>query len=387
MQPSGTNPIDGDQRPGGPSSGDAPGALLETVAAYRPMLDVVRFLAAIWVMLSHARAVKGGGVAVSVFFVLSGYLIGGLLVAEKRRTGRIELTEFYFKRLLRIWVPYYIVLAFVFGLFVARGQWAAPGFHERTFAALTYTYNLINDIRGDIHPIWGSFNQIWSLSIEEQFYLVAPLLIGALPAGLIAPACLALAAVSLKVSPLYGGLFMGVLMAALTSRRQAAPKDVPPSARAGLIAAFLAASIALFVSGQQGADQASLQTYLLSCVIVLTAYYIPMPQRTHGVLRTLGLMTYSYYLIHTLPAYFLSAVYRRVTGHAEWSVGMGILVSLLALPISYAFVRWIELPTLRLRSRMLKGRSPLIAYAPYLAWGVSLIGIAGLIYAAGHRPW
>ena len=65
---------------------------------------------------------------------------------------------------------------------------------------------------------------------------------------------------------------------------------------------------------------------------------------------------------------------------------MGIFVSLLALPISYAFVRWIELPTLRLRSRMLKSRSPLIACAPYLAWGVSLIRIAGLIYAATHRP-
>ncbi|OJW25724.1 MAG: hypothetical protein BGO49_24165 [Planctomycetales bacterium 71-10] len=290
--------------------------MLETVAAYRPMLDVVRFLAAIWVMLSHARAVEGGGVAVSVFFVLSGYLIGGLLVAEKRRTGRIGLTEFYFKRLLRIWVPYYIVLAFMIGLFIARGQWTAPGFHERTFAALTYTYNLINDIRGNIHPIWGSFNQIWSLSIEEQFYLAAPLLIGFLPAWAVAPACLALATVSLKVSPLYGGLFMGVLMAALTSRRQAAPAEISPPARAAMIAVFLAASIALFVSGQRGADQASLQTYLLACVIVLTAYYIPMPRQTHGVLRTLGLMTYSYYLIHTLPGYFLGAVYRRVTGHA-----------------------------------------------------------------------
>lgn len=386
MQPSGTNLIDADHRTEAPSPGDSPGELLETVAAYRPMLDVVRFLAAIWVMLSHARAVHGGGVAVSVFFVLSGYLIGGLLIAEKRRTGRIGLTDFYFKRLLRIWVPYYIVLAFMIALFIARGQWAVPGFHERTFAALTYTYNLINEIRGNIHPIWGSFNQIWSLSIEEQFYLVAPLLIGFLPAWGVAPACLALATVSLKVSPLYGGLFMGVLMAALTSRRQAAPAEISLPVRWTMIAVFLAASVALFVSGQQGADQASLQTYLLACVIVLTAYYIPTPQRTHGVLRTLGLMTYSYYLIHTLPAYFLSAVYRRVTGHAEWSVPTGIFVSLLALPISYAFVRWIELPTLRLRSRMLKQRSPLIAYAPYLAWGVSLIGIAGLIYAAMHRP-
>ena len=51
-------------------------------------LDVVRFLAAMWVMLSHADAVRGGSHAVALFFVLSGYLIGGQLVCEKLAAQR-----------------------------------------------------------------------------------------------------------------------------------------------------------------------------------------------------------------------------------------------------------------------------------------------------------
>ena len=188
---------------------------------YRPVLDVVRFLAAIWVMLSHADAVKGGGHAVAIFFVLSGYLIGGQLVDEKRRSGTIRLREFYFKRITRIWLPYFIVLAGMITLFVARGQNSVPGFYERMFGALTYTYNLMNVIRGNIHPTWVSFNQIWSLSIEEQFYLVVPLLIGWIPVRSVVPVSLLLTVLFMFVLPLYAGLVLGVLLAATLERTAA----------------------------------------------------------------------------------------------------------------------------------------------------------------------
>ncbi len=121
-------PAAGSQLVDGPSSKPQRDAL-----PYRPVLDVVRFLAAIWVMLNHAHAVKGGGHAVAIFFVLSGYLIGGQLVDEKRRSGAIRLPEFYFKRVTRIWLPYFIVLTGMIALFVARGQNSIPGFYERMF--------------------------------------------------------------------------------------------------------------------------------------------------------------------------------------------------------------------------------------------------------------
>jgi hypothetical protein len=72
-------------------------------------------------------------------------------------------------------------------LFIARGQDAVPGFYDRMFEELTYIYNLNNVVRGNIHPTWVSFNQIWSLSIEEQFYVVVPLLIGWVPVRTIRP--------------------------------------------------------------------------------------------------------------------------------------------------------------------------------------------------------
>lgn len=349
---------------------------------YRPVLDVVRFLAALWVMLSHTGAVHGGGHAVAIFFVLSGYLIGGQLVHEKRRSGTIRLPDFYFKRITRIWLPYFLILAGMIALFVARGQDAVPGFYERMFSALTYTYNLLNDIRRDIHPTWATFNQIWSLSIEEQFYLVVPLLIGWIPVRTVVPVSLFLMVLFMFILPLYAGLVLGVLLAATLERTAAASLSLQVVIL--LDAAFVVAFGLLFAVGQTNISQVSWITYLLSGIVVLLASTITVPQRMHNGLRYLGLMTYSYYLIHSLPGYFLGALYRRILAVSVIPIWLHIVFGLLALPLSFLFVRWIELPTLRIRSEILKARSPWIHCAPWLAWGLSLVGVIGLFYFSLH---
>ena len=116
----------------------------------------------------------------------------------------------------------------------------------------------------------------------------------------------------------------------------------------------------------------------------LLASYVALPRRMHSGLRYLGLMTYSYYLIHTLPGYFLGAFYRRLVSTSELSVWVHIGFGFLALPLSFLFVRWIELPTLRIRGELLKAGSPAVRYAPWLAWGLSLVGVIGLIYLSRH---
>jgi peptidoglycan/LPS O-acetylase OafA/YrhL len=369
--------------PPGTGSEAGPAAARPVAAfAYRPVLDLVRFLAAIWVMLDHAGAVRGGGHAVAIFFVLSGYLIGGQLVSEKRASGAVRLPEFYFKRVTRIWIPYFTVLAGYIVLFYARGQDAVPGFYERMFGALTYTYNLVNDIRGYIHPTWVSCNQIWSLSIEEQFYLVVPLLIGWMPVRTLVPVSLVLTVLFLWVLPLYAGLALGVLMAAGLMRSQAPELSRGVSIAAGI--GFLAAFGVLFAVAQTRITQDSLITYLLSAIVVLLASYVALPRRMHGGLRYLGLMTYSYYLIHGLPGYFLGALGRRLLSVSGFPVWVNIGFGLLALPLSYLFVRWIELPTLRIRGEFLKRGSPAVRYTPWLAWGLNLVGVAGLIYFIWH---
>jgi peptidoglycan/LPS O-acetylase OafA/YrhL len=359
-------------------AGDTP----RVVSPYCPGLDVVRFLAALWVMLSHAGAVGGGGHAVALFFVLSGYLIGGQLVCEKFASGTVRLPEFYFKRVTRIWIPYFTVLTGYIALFFARGQDAVPGFYERMFGALTYTYTFVNQIRGNIHPTWVSANQIWSLSIEEQFYLVVPLLIGWIPVRAVGTVSLVLTVLLLWALPLYAGLALGVLIAASLMRSQATNVSLRVSVAVG--SALLAALGLLFAVGQTHITQSSWVTYLLSSVVVLLASYVALPRRMHSGLRYLGLMTYSYYLIHTLPGYFLGALFRRLLSISGFSVWVHIGFGLLALPLSFLFVRWIELPTLRIRGELLKAGSPAVRYAPWLAWGVSLVGVIGLIYFSRH---
>jgi peptidoglycan/LPS O-acetylase OafA/YrhL len=117
---------------------------------------------------------------------------------------------------------------------------------------------------------------------------------------------------------------------------------------------------------------------------VLLAGHVALPRRTHSGLRYLGLITYSYYLIHTLPGYFLGAFYRRLVSTSELSVWVHIGFGFLALPLSFLFVRWIELPTLRIRGELLKAGSPTVRYAPWLALGLSLVGVIGLIYLSRH---
>jgi peptidoglycan/LPS O-acetylase OafA/YrhL len=114
-----------------------------------------------------------GWTGVDLFFVLSGFLIGGQLFAKIARDQQISYGEFYFKRSLRILPAYFAVLA----LYVIF-----PGFKERSelpplWRMITFTQNLGLDASKE-----GAFSHAWSLCIEEQFYLIFPLLIIALTA-------------------------------------------------------------------------------------------------------------------------------------------------------------------------------------------------------------
>jgi peptidoglycan/LPS O-acetylase OafA/YrhL len=114
-----------------------------------------------------------GPVGVDVFFVLSGFLITTLMLRELSRTGRISIRAFYIRRFLRI-IPAYATLLFV--VFVLeRGGWSELTSRD-WIAASTYTVNFLQ------HPAW-EIGHVWSLSIEEHFYLAWPLLM-ATTAGL-----------------------------------------------------------------------------------------------------------------------------------------------------------------------------------------------------------
>ncbi|WP_442587326.1 acyltransferase family protein [Pedobacter sp. AW31-3R] len=107
-----------------------------------------------------------GGLGVGVFFVISGFLITSLLIRENERQGSISLRSFYLRRSLRIFPAYYMLMAIYFMLQSAGYLHLS---HLHWAAILTYTTQFIKDT-----PI--EITHLWSLSVEEIFYLLWPLL-------------------------------------------------------------------------------------------------------------------------------------------------------------------------------------------------------------------
>jgi peptidoglycan/LPS O-acetylase OafA/YrhL len=147
---------------------------------YRPGLDGLRAIAVVTVVAFHARGgtFPGGYIGVDFFFVLSGYLITSLLVGEHRRTGRISFTHFYARRALRL-LPGLILVCSV----VVVAWLLVPSLpdHNATLTgvvtALTYTSSPV--AAGQMSHL-GAMLPTWSLSVEEYFYFLWPLLLLAL---------------------------------------------------------------------------------------------------------------------------------------------------------------------------------------------------------------
>ncbi len=142
---------------------------------YIPSLDGLRAIAFFIVFIPHAQPFKAlpGGFGVTVFFFLSGYLITSLLREEARKTSGISLKEFYLRRLLRIFPPCYITVTLVSAL-------AAAGlvYNRESYASLVSAYLYFSNYWNVLG--WGNLpaglGVLWSLAVEEHFYLLFPIL-------------------------------------------------------------------------------------------------------------------------------------------------------------------------------------------------------------------
>jgi peptidoglycan/LPS O-acetylase OafA/YrhL len=148
---------------------------------YRPELDLLRFAAFMMVYVSHAFpqrkgashlmiAIKRtGSLGVPVFFALSAFLITELLLKEKSTTGSVDVKAFYARRILRIWPLYFaaIFLAYALSFLVPSADF--------TFAALAAYVLLVGNWYSILHGFLPlGFGTVWSICLEEQFYLVWP---------------------------------------------------------------------------------------------------------------------------------------------------------------------------------------------------------------------
>lgn len=157
-----------------------------TRASWRPEIQALRALAIAAVVTYHAwpGLLPGGQVGVDIFFVVSGYLITGMLLREHARTGRVRLGAFALRRARRL-LPSALLVLGACGVLTAlvmpevfRGQLV----REIVASALSVqNWNLNLAGLADAEPLADSpLRHYWSLSVEEQFYLVWPALLAAL---------------------------------------------------------------------------------------------------------------------------------------------------------------------------------------------------------------
>ena len=147
-----------------------------------PALDGLRGAAVAGVLLFHADHLLGGFLGVDLFFTLSGFLITTILLQEATRTGAIRLGAFWARRARRL-LP--ALFALLIAVAVYAAVWARPtelgAIRSDAFATIGYVANWHSIFAG--HGYWdlfaapSPFRHTWSLAIEEQFYLVWPLLV------------------------------------------------------------------------------------------------------------------------------------------------------------------------------------------------------------------
>ena len=150
-------------------------------------LDTLRAIAALIVVWGHIELFKkvhgykslidsgfylpDGHIAVILFFVISGFIITTILINEKNQNGSASLKNFYIRRMFRIWPVYYLVLLASFLLFKTV-------YSNQT---LILSFTIFPNIAHALNDGWPTSPQIWSIGVEEQFYLLWPLLLNFIP--------------------------------------------------------------------------------------------------------------------------------------------------------------------------------------------------------------
>jgi peptidoglycan/LPS O-acetylase OafA/YrhL len=315
---------------------------------------------------------QAGNFAVQIFFALSGWLIGGILL----ETTPGALPRFYFNRAVRIWVPYYLAAALLLGLSVLREPITAKWLEIVTYK-LTFVYNLFGvpqlALFRDAMPQKGSLSHFWSVNVEEQFYLMAPLFLVLLAhrAGRSPWLWAVLACLGFPFG--LGAIMLGVLAATIVHRhgRLHERRDVRIALALGLAAA--AAALYLDLQYELVAPFAGLFIVLL----------LAMPGRRSRWGALFGGMSYPLYLNHWIAVFAGNLVLAHAhlrAGAAATALNVAV-ETLVGVPFAIALYWFVDRRLLAHRARSYtprRGRAiTVLAYA---------IIAAGLAYGLAMRP-
>jgi peptidoglycan/LPS O-acetylase OafA/YrhL len=362
-------------------------------------LDGVRGAAILFVLCAHgARFLPGQGTTighaavvllnlgwcgVQLFFVLSGFLITRLLLAKKARARRTGLfADFYARRALRIFPLYYVVLIVIFAIRWISGVNIGPRAGEMWWY-LAYLQNWYN-AAGHIPEAVGHF---WSLAIEEQFYIVWPLVVIACSRRSLGRTCIGIvtAVILIRLASAYAlnassiwlyhstiaqveGLAMGALLAVIADEGSIARN----AGRAGLAVSLgmlslfaltvVSGSTAIFGANTPFSVAASVAFSLTFTGAILYALSRPASVgarvlRSPG-LRAAGRISYGLYVIHYPVSWTLARLPMFRLG------GVVALLAYFGLTVALAMLSWrfIERPFLALKDRV--GQQRDLASAP-----------------------
>ncbi len=357
---------------------------------YFPHLNGLRFIAASMVIIPHAEQIKVhlgipghwghapamenlGQEGVSLFFVLSGFLITYLLLAEERRAGAISVRKFYVRRALRIWPLYFsVILAALFvwphvpWLAMPDASPAQVQAHLPAKLGLYFTF-----FAGMVTPLLGVVphaSQTWSVGTEEQFYAIWPVLVRrvrkhrlllmfSVVFGVTAARWLILGSHADSVPGIVvwrafitgfqvdrmgvGGAFAVLLFAEHRVMRVLLHPVVGWLCIA-LVVQFLGAGSSLFHLHR------SLYAPLYGLLIVqLAAGRLRLPPENR-VLAYLGEISYGLYMLHTIA---ISLVLRGAVAVGVTSDGFVYpLIFAVTIGLAAASYRWLETPFLRWKS-------------------------------------
>jgi len=364
---------------------------------YRKEIDGLRAVAVVPVILFHAGvgAFAGGFVGVDVFFVISGYLITTLILAE-REAGTFSLVDFYERRARRILPALFVVLAACVALaWMHLLPAEMKTFGQGVTAAAAFVANLFFVVkRDDYFGLQSEANpllHLWSLSVEEQYYLLFPvflllawklgrpriaLLLGAVAAASLAAAQWATAhapAAAFFLLPTRGWeLLIGALLALrLFGREGAAASRATGEALALLGLALTAWAVLAFDESVPFPGVHALVPTVGAALIIAYATPRTLVGRLLGAraLVGIGLISYSAYLWHQ-PLF----AFNRVLADGRPSPASFLALSLLALALAWLTWRFVETP---FRTRRRIGRGTVVASAAVVASAFVAFGIAG----------
>ncbi len=402
--PTATAPAALPDRTGGPGSSPV----------LRRDIQALRAVAVLLVVVDHfwpSGLLAGGYVGVDLFFVVSGYLITGHLVRELTGTGRVALGRFYARRALRL-LPaaalVTVVSAALVALWLPQGAWTRTAVEGAGSALYVQNWLMALSTLSEAAAAAGPtpFQHYWSLSVEEQFYLLWPGLLLAVAAGAVRTgrgdprrrllvAVAAVSAVSFAVGVVHTELSSQTAyfatwtrvwefgVGALVALGAGVPRG-PRTARAAVAAGWAGvAACAVLYRGVEFPGVGALVPVLAAAAILAGGQAAdrtgPELLTDRRVVQGIGNASYSVYLWHWPLVLVLPHALGREPGHAERA-----LLVLGVLLLAAATRRWVELPGTRWRApRTRPARAAAVAAALTAAPVAACLALGA---AAGWSP-